>query len=127
MALPIDVRRILQDRGGQGRNGGLSGQIRDYCYARDDHRCTCCGIAPRKSRKGKRVRRRAEWHGLALILTIDHIQRREHLGSNHPRNLRTLCSICHDFLNRRGRLPGPDERTWTDLSHPGWVRPPLPW
>lgn len=58
--LPADAQPILDDRKGQGRNGGLSGQIRDYCYARDDHRCTCCGITPPKSQRVQRVRRRAK-------------------------------------------------------------------
>ena len=120
MGLPADVAAALTKCGGNGRHGGIPYAIRVYCYERDRYRCVNCRIKPQYTVKARRrtVGPNYVWAGRKIILTLDHIRRREHGGSNHPRNLRTLCRPCHEFLNNRDRLPDRGERPWATLH---WI------
>ena len=100
--LPRDVAQVLS----YNLRGDLDTVIREHVLRRDKARCTNCGLV-RPSQRG------VIWHGRKVYLTIDHIKPRRDRGSNHPRNLRVLCNLCHEFLNINERLPDKDECLWS--------------
>lgn len=106
--LPPEVARALS----RGLRGDLDQVIRRHVLRRDKTRCTNCGIVrPNK--------RRLRFRGRKIYLTIDHIKPRRDSGNNHPRNLRVLCNLCHEFLNIHDRLPEGDEAIWvTNYEEP---------
>lgn len=99
--LPRDVADALR----RGLRGDLDNVIRQHVLRRDKTRCTNCGIV-------RPSQNRLYWRGRKIYLTIDHIKPRRDRGNNHPRNLRTLCNMCHEFLNIHDRLPEGDETPW---------------
>ena len=103
--LPPEIVQILNVRGGEGKRGQLSGIIREYVYARDAYRCVNCKLQFRPKQRRSRGANRNR-------LTIDHIRPRSEGGTNDPRNCRSLCRRCHEFLNKHKRLPDETERPW---------------
>lgn len=58
------------------------GMLRSYVLARDNHRCTLCGIA--------------DWQGKPLIFTVDHVDGNS--DNNTLTNLRAICPNCDSQL-----------------------------
>ncbi len=78
-------------------------RIRRYVKRRDGGRCTECGIEV----KGRRV-----------PYEIHHIVPRSRGGTEHPANLRTLCSVCHrKYTNEL--LEDNTQRRRRDRERPG--------
>lgn len=71
-------------------------RIRRYIKRRDGYRCTDCGIDV----KGRQV-----------PYEIHHILPRSRGGTEHPANLRTLCSKCHRRYTRELMERGPSRRS----------------
>ena len=101
--LPKEVAVVLT----YNLRGDLDTTIREHVLNRDKKRCTNCGLV-RPSQRG------LTYDGRKIYLTIDHIKPRRDSGNNHPRNLRVLCNMCHEFLNINDRLPDIDETPWSD-------------
>ena len=119
MSLPPEIVAVLKVRGGVGKNGYLSGLIREYVYERDRYRCVNCKLQFRplvKTATGRSRGHTKTWKGRKNYLTIDHIRPRREGGTNDPENLRSLCAQCHQFLNKHERLPDLGERPWANLN-----------
>lgn len=72
-------------------------RLRKRVYERDDHRCQHCG-------RHSRPRGSAE-------LRIRHVVPRPRGGSDHPRNLLTLCRKCHDRIHEQHVIGSGDRIT----------------
>jgi len=75
-------------------------RLRERVYERDEHRCQHCG-------RHSRPRGSAE-------LRIRHVVPRPRGGSDHPRNLLTLCRKCHDRIHEQ-HIIGSEDRITLDV------------
>lgn len=72
-------------------------RLRERVYERDEHRCQHCG-------RHSRPRGSAELH-------IRHVVPRPRGGSDHPRNLLTLCRKCDDRIHEQHVIGSEDRIT----------------
>lgn len=98
------------------RRKPISSSLRYQILERDHFRCTCCGANPATNP--------------SVTLELDHITPVSKGGTNHPSNLRTLCSNCNRGKSDRDPAaePAPPQATISPASvaHPEVAAHPHP-